>query len=140
MVNVAMNRLTLWTLGVFLLASVSYADELTDAILDVDPRHSLRSGTGVVYGSTYSPSDAQPLNPSDVSTLPYDLGTEYTGLRSPLYQSEETASPLQSEDLQSITVAPIPLGKPYQRDGVWYQDDLSSSPASTPTASPTVTD
>ena len=123
---------------------VSLADELTDAILDVDPRVRLESAVGVAYGSIYSPQDESPtaLEPLPGET-PSLSGYEgyYEGLRSPLYEEDEDTSlestpelststelPTSTELSTLTTVAPLPLGKPEQREGVWYQDDLRSTP------------
>lgn len=104
------------------------ADDLTDALLDTNPRSRLESGTGAAYGSIYAPEDqssspSETLNPNEVPSLSYGFGDAYKHLRSPLYQSEEEASSTHLEDPLSTFVPPLEPGKPYQRDGVWYGDE-----------------
>lgn len=117
-------------LMVALLAPMGMADDLTDAIVGVDPRSRLESGSGATYGGIYSPQPAsavpeEALNPEDDSTLSsrYGFGEAYHSLRSPLYQDEEEEAALQQlDDPYSTTVPTIPLGTPYEREGVWYGD------------------
>lgn len=103
------------------------ADELTDALVPTDPRTKLESGTGRAYHSRYTPAEDQPSalheEPELLATprLRYERsGDLYKGLRSPLYES-----PAGEEDPFSTSVTLPPLGKPHQRPGVWYQDDLN---------------
>ena len=111
-----------------LLAPMGMADDLTDAIVGVDPRSRLESGSGATYGGIYSPQPEfvlpeEMLNPEDTANFSYGFGEAYRSLRSPLYQDEEEeAARQQLDDPYSTTVPTIPLGTPYEREGVWYGD------------------
>ncbi|MBI3087272.1 MAG: hypothetical protein HYY91_00050 [Candidatus Omnitrophica bacterium] len=116
------------------LMPAAFASDLTDAMLDTDPRIELRSGTGAAYGSVYSPEETAPTSSQelDATQVPslrgaYRYDRSFEGFRSPLYEPEPgtTASRPPPDDPYSTTVTPVPLGKPYEREGVWYQDDLT---------------
>ncbi|MBI4323473.1 MAG: hypothetical protein HY596_04265 [Candidatus Omnitrophica bacterium] len=109
-----------------LFMPMGMADDLIDAIIDVDPRSRLESGSGVTYGGIYSPDPAsaapeEALNPDETPGFSYGFGEAYKSLRSPLYQDEEDEAALQQlDDPRSTAVPTIPLGKPYEREGVSY--------------------
>lgn len=129
MVDLVMRRVLIWFLGWSVLAAPCVADELTDAIVGADPTARLESGLGVAVGSyvegleAASQPDAveRPFVPSLRET------PERTGLSRSPWQLPDHAS--ESEELEepqeewSTDVRHIPLGKPYQRNGVWYEDD-----------------
>lgn len=121
-----MRTLLLLVVGSLCVAPLCAADDVTDAVVSVDPRSRLESGTGVAYGGIYSPQPApaageEALNPEETPGLSYGFGEAYKALRSPLYQDEEDEAALQQlEDPRSTTVPTIPLGKPYEREGVSY--------------------
>lgn len=130
-----MKTLVLSLLIVGSVMPAAFASDLTDAMLDVDPRIQLRSGKGAAYDSAYShhddtaPTYSQDVDATQVPSLrgAYRYDRSFQGLRSPLYEpeSDTTASTPPTDDPYSTTITPIPLGKPYERDGVWYQDDLT---------------
>lgn len=108
------------------------ADEITDAMTSPDPRLKLQSGTGRVYESRYgTPEDELPPAEEPELELP---GFEYQ--RSELYDRSPLDEPLDeplhdadfdalSDDDPYATAEDLPpLGKPYARPGVYYQDDL----------------
>lgn len=125
-----MKKLLACLLGCLVVMPSIWADELTDAMTNADPRDRLESGQGVVYWQAYAPEEPSPLleelEPIQVPSLRYSYGEEYEGWRSPLYQpeTEEESSPETARTPRSTTVSPLPLGKPEQREGVWYQDDI----------------
>ncbi len=136
-----MRTLWLMLMSVVICMPISAAatDDLTKALVPTDPRTRLESATGMVYGSTYSPheQDGQPSESEATELSPESglgggrFGDLYKGLRSSLYeppgQSGEDASASADQvedDPFSTSVSPIPLGKPEQRNGVWYEDDL----------------
>lgn len=102
-------------------------DEITGAIIDVDPRLPLTSGTGAAYDSAYAPAD-EPADPTQTPSLRgayrYRYGQALQGLRNPWYEAEGEALSSPEDDPFAPLTEPVPLGKPYQRDGVFYQDDL----------------
>ncbi len=109
------------------------ADDVTDAILGVDPRLKLQTGQGSALGSTYGRQDGEeepsedlnkPLDESDAA----NANAPYAGLRSPLFDSSATNENTDEDSLPeehlSLPDTP-PLGKPDAREGVWYSDDLN---------------
>lgn len=115
--------------------TLAWADDVTDAILGVDPRLKLQSGRGSSFGSVYGPQQEEAVSPEEPNApleeseavnryAPYE-----GGLRSPLFdvsggsENAEDDSRLPQERL-SLPQTP-PLGKPDARDGVWYSDDLN---------------
>ncbi|HEX9780850.1 MAG TPA: hypothetical protein VGB20_06530 [bacterium] len=116
-------------LGALALAGPVFAGELIDAILDADPRARITSGSGVAYGSAYAPEPPEGgsvlLDPSAVPSLPVGLGPAFDGARSPLYDLQTTATPERAVP-SSTHVPEIPLGRPDAREGVWYQEDLTT--------------
>ena len=134
-----MRTLWLTLMSVVICMPISAADDLIDALVPTDPRSRLESGTGMVYGSSYSPreQDGPPPESEATELVPESrfgggrFGDLYKGLRSSLYEptgeSDEDASTFDQieDDPFSHSVSPILLGKPEQRDGVWYEDDLS---------------
>ena len=106
------------------------ADDVTNALVGVDPRNRLESGTGVAYGSVYGPQ------PSDAPEGEPDMAQDYS-LRSsndrfrtsdlnPLNLTGfgdlnvQSAAPVSSDDANIAT-----LGRPDARRGVYYEDDLA---------------
>ncbi len=126
--------------GMLSWTTPSRASDLTDAIIDVDPRNELTSGTGVSYESNYAPEEPNDLL-ADPATLEPTLGQGvpyqgyFEGLRSPLYSAQDdstsntsaapsTLTPFNKGFPGLIEEALPPLGKPEQREGVMYEDDL----------------
>ena len=80
--------LLLW--GLVLPAAT--AEDLTDAMLGVDPRNQYDTGTGRVYDRTYGPQDTPEEEgldtATDLSSSSESLGSSYQGLRSSLYDTQ----------------------------------------------------
>ena len=114
------------------------AGDLTDALTDADPRIKLESGLGVAFDSIYAPRDESEDSSLEEESLhaprPVYLGDtdSYRALQSPLdepasYGRSDHLTPSgrsDSEDGERPSFEPMPLGKPDQREGVWYEDDL----------------
>lgn len=113
--------------------SFAWADDVTDALLGVDPRLKLESGRGSVLGNAYEPKEDEQA-PAEELNAPLDESASanryapYDGLRSPLFDSspenqatEENSLPHEHLSLPEAST----LGKPDARDGVWYGDDLN---------------
>jgi hypothetical protein len=66
------------------------ADELTDALLSIDPRDRQESGIGRVYDDAYGPDEPQAATEDEagvgLSSSPASLGSTYEGLRSSWYE------------------------------------------------------
>lgn len=68
------------------------AGEITDAMLDVDPRNQYNTGTGRVYDQAYGPEETPEEEEleaaTDLSGYSESLGAAYKGLRSSLYDPQ----------------------------------------------------
>lgn len=85
--------MVMWSLAL----PAAAADELTDAMLGVDPRDQYDTGTGRVYDQAYGPPET-PAEESldtaaDLSGYSASLGSAYQGLRSSLYDTEIRSEP-----------------------------------------------
>lgn len=113
------------------VSTVSSADEITDAMTSPDPRIKLQSGTGQVYHSAYGdPEDQTAPAGAEELDLP---GFAYQ--RSELYDRSPLDDPLQDSEAAVDGEDPFadpfglsdempPLGRPYARPGIYYQEDL----------------
>ena len=119
-------------MGMLMLAGMPWcaADDLTDAMLNVDPRNRLESGQGAGLGSVYGPKEEEAPAPEteaepDQTPPGVSYGSYYGGLRSAVAQPD--AAPHDDTSLAtprlSLPEGETPLGRPDQRDGVWYGDE-----------------
>jgi len=114
-------------------APAAWASDLTDAIVDVDPRIRRQSGQGAALGSIYDrqADEAPGALERDEEDLPPEYSGYYEGLRSPLVGSDAEAQPelgpLPPHDRLGLPDDDA-LGYPEAREGVWYQDDLTGAP------------
>lgn len=115
--------LTRWTAGIVAALAgwclAAWADDLTDAIVGVDPRSRLESGIGAAYGATYGP---QPSDPVDETS---DLSSYYHLRSSDQFRAgRPDALDLSNRSTNALDPDDPSLGKPHARPGVWYLDDL----------------
>ena len=118
------------TIGMLLVlagwCAAAAADDIANAIVNVDPRDRLESGTGAAYGSIFAPKSEIPEEPLNM--------TPYYSLRSStdwLQSSRLNPFNLGLGDLNNQSPAAprdesdAILGKPEARRGVYYEDDVT---------------
>ena len=129
-----MMRLVVGLLMLFTIAPVCRADDLTDAMVNTDPRDRLETGQGAAFSAVYGPKTEEapsPEAPEREETTPEgSYGSYYGDLRSSLTKSQ--ASPTTEDDTALTTLPKSRLSLPSQeeqplsggveRDGVWYGD------------------
>ncbi len=126
-----MMRFVVGLLMLFAIAPVCGAYDLTDAMLSVDPRNRLETGRGAALSSVYGPKEDEetpaPETEAELDQTPpgVSYGSYYGGLRSAVAQPD--AAPHDDTSLAtprlSLPEGETPLGRPDQRDGVWYGDE-----------------
>ena len=111
------------------------ADDLTDAMTGVDPRNRLQTGQGAAFGEIYGPEEdtVAPETAPEADQIPpgVSYGSYDGGLKSSVSQPDAGASQEESDDSSdslstprlSLPEADTTLGRPDQREGVWYGDD-----------------
>ncbi len=121
-------------MGLFILASIipaCWADDLTDAITNADPRSRLQTGTGAALGALLGPKDSETDNApakeeefNQFPTLP-SYGLSSKDLHDPMGTAGEEGPESSPEALKQDNAVG---GYANQEPGVHYQD--SSSPYS----------
>ena len=104
-----------------------HADELSDALVGVDPRNR-DSGVGIAVGQYVQEQTAEPTPEEDQLVIPRlsnglpDL--ERTPTDSTSSDNTDEVNPKPSEDAWSTSTRLLPPDTSSQHPGVWYEQDL----------------
>ena len=107
-------------------------DAVVNAIIGVDPRARRTTGLGAALDSAYGPKETNAETEEelpqeeDFSKTGLRYNDEFNDLRSPLLspEPEEDKEMEPRDNPNSTDVSVVPLGKPEEREGVKYEDDL----------------
>ncbi len=119
-------------MGLFMLANIipaCWADDLTDAITNADPRSRLQTGTGAALGALLGPKDSEtdkaPAEEEALNQFPTlpSYGLSSKDLHDPMGTADEENPELSSEAPEENNTLG---GYSNEEPGVNYQDSSSS--------------